>query len=454
MRSQRRLNIIKFYALEVFVMGVCFFVGYWIRSLLPIRQRLAPLEDYIWLILSILVIWSALLWLNRSYVALRLRGLWEEVWLLAKVQFAGTVLIFATVSLVKAHYVNRSVIGFYVVLSFVFLLVIRQLTKGVIRYYSRLGYDRRFVLVVGSGPKAHRVAQGLQQGAGPVYEVKGIIGEGDLKGLSMRLEQDVIDEVIFAPEREELAGLEEAIVICQEVGVKVRWVADILDKVGAPTKVERLGPWRMLTFGVGPGGELLFGVKRGIDIAVSGLLLVALWPLLLIISIAIKLGSKGPVLFRQERVGMHGRVFTLYKFRTMYEGAEAQRSELERLSEVDGPVFKIRKDPRVTRVGRVLRRLSLDELPQLWNVFKGDMSLVGPRPLPVYEVAKFERRHRKRMSMRPGLTCFWQIDGRSDLSFDQWMQLDLKYIDEWSLLTDLKILLKTIPATFSGRGAY
>jgi len=171
-------------------------------------------------------------------------------------------------------------------------------------------------------------------------------------------------------------------------------------------------------------------------------------------AIAIRLTSPGPILFRQKRSGLHGRQFTMYKFRSMIDNAEMLRAELEAFNEMSGPVFKIKQDPRVTPIGKFLRKTSIDELPQLWNVLMGDMSLVGPRPLPVIETEAFDPWHRRRLSVKPGLTCLWQISGRSKIGFDQWIKLDLEYIDNWSLALDLKILLRTIPVVISGFGAH
>ena len=193
--------------------------------------------------------------------------------------------------------------------------------------------------------------------------------------------------------------------------------------------------------------------KRTTDLVLSLVLLGLALPVILLVTIAIKLSAGGAVLFRQRRCGLNGRVFTLYKFRTMCADAEGRRDEVAHLNEMGGPVFKSRYDPRVTRIGRVLRKFSLDELPQLWNVLRGDMSLVGPRPPIPEEVAQYQRWQRRRLSMKPGLTCLWQISGRNEVDFDRWMQLDLEYIDSWSPMLDLKILLKTIPAVLSGRGA-
>jgi exopolysaccharide biosynthesis polyprenyl glycosylphosphotransferase len=195
--------------------------------------------------------------------------------------------------------------------------------------------------------------------------------------------------------------------------------------------------------------------KRVFDFTAALLLLIILSPLLVLIALLIKLTSPGPVFFVQERLGLNKRVFRMYKFRTMTVDAEARQEELERFNEADGPVFKIRDDPRITPVGKWLRRTSLDELPQLFNVIMGDMSLVGPRPLPLRDYRGFNQDwHRRRFSVRPGLTCLWQINGRSELSFHSWMAMDMKYIDQWSFGLDLKILLRTIPAILKEKGAY
>lgn len=194
--------------------------------------------------------------------------------------------------------------------------------------------------------------------------------------------------------------------------------------------------------------------KRTFDFAISLILLVFILPLLLIVSVLIKLTSPGPVFFSQERVGLNKRRFRLYKFRTMVPDAEKKLAELEQFNEVSGPVFKIKNDPRITWIGKYLRKLSVDELPQIINVLKGDMSLVGPRPLPVRDYEGFDQDwQRRRFSVRPGITCLWQVGGRSSISFERWMELDMEYIDNWSLLLDLKILLKTVPAVLKGSGA-
>ena len=210
----------------------------------------------------------------------------------------------------------------------------------------------------------------------------------------------------------------------------------------------------MLTFYMGPPDGFLLRIKRIMDITVSALALILLAPLFIIIGILIKIDSRGPIFFVQERVGYNKRRFEFYKFRTMTSDAEERQAELEHLNVLSGPVFKIKDDPRVTKIGKILRKTSMDELPQLFNVLKGDMSLVGPRPLPIRDYKRFEKNWQKRrFSIRPGLTCLWQIQGRNELSFEKWIELDMEYIDHWSLLLDLRILVKTIPAVFRGTGA-
>jgi exopolysaccharide biosynthesis polyprenyl glycosylphosphotransferase len=228
---------------------------------------------------------------------------------------------------------------------------------------------------------------------------------------------------------------------------------DLFPHTRARVELEDLDGMPLLSFATTPTSQLKLMLKRTLDVVLASLLLLIALPIVSVIALMIKATSGGNVLFRQTRCGLNGRFFTLYKFRTMVEGAEERRRELLHLNEMNGPVFKLRSDPRVTAFGRFLRRFSLDELPQFWNVLRGDMSLVGPRPPIPEEVAKYQRWQRRRLAMKPGMTCLWQISGRNNLDFDRWMELDLEYIDSWSPTLDFKILLKTIPAVLSGKGA-
>ena len=264
-----------------------------------------------------------------------------------------------------------------------------------------------------------------------------------------------IDEVLVALPIDRYGPLVETIVRqCEEQGIIVRVRTEMSQLQIARSYVDELEGVPVMTVQSGPVDSWQLIMKRVIDIVGSAVLLLALAPLFAIIALLIKFDSPGPILFAQERVGYNKRRFKVLKFRTMVVDAEKKQLKLEHLNEAEGPVFKIRKDPRITRVGALLRRFSIDELPQLVNVFKGEMSLVGPRPLPVRDVERIDKQwHKRRFSIKPGITCLWQVNGRSNIGFNEWVRMDLDYIDKWSLGLDLLILMKTIPAVFQGSGS-
>jgi exopolysaccharide biosynthesis polyprenyl glycosylphosphotransferase len=270
------------------------------------------------------------------------------------------------------------------------------------------------------------------------------------------ISQEPVDEVIVALPISRYGSLVETIVrVCEEQGIIVRVWTEMFNLRIAKSRVDEIDGVPIVTIHSGPQENWQLGLKVLLDILGSSALLVVLLPLFAVVALLIRIDSPGPAFFYQERVGLNKRRFRLVKFRTMFDGANQQQQQLEHLNEADGPVFKIRSDPRVTRLGSFLRRYSIDELPQLFNVLKQDMSLVGPRPLPVRDVERIDKQgHKRRFSVKPGITCLWQVNGRSDVSFDHWVRLDLEYIDSWSLGLDMRILLKTIPAVVKGSGAY
>ena len=247
----------------------------------------------------------------------------------------------------------------------------------------------------------------------------------------------------------------QAIQVCELEGVEVWLLADFFQTRLSQATADDLNGQPVLVFRTGPEASWQALAKTAIDFGGALVLLMLTAPVMLLAALAVRTTSSGPVFFRQQRAGLNGHPFTMLKFRTMVTNAEQLQQELARLNEMSGPVFKVTNDPRVTRVGRFLRRYSIDELPQLWNVARGEMSLVGPRPLPVHEVKRFDDpAHRRRLSVKPGLTCLWQISGRNNVTdFKEWVRLDLEYIDNWSLWLDVKILFRTIPAVFAGAGA-
>jgi len=350
------------------------------------------------------------------------------------------------------------------------LAVLTPLHVGLVltlRWLRRRTRGPRNVLIAGSGPRAAYVERVIERNPDWGLHVLGFIDGGtpaggpcvdkervfELSHMRELLMDQVIDEVIVACPRSLLEAVVPVVDAATEAGVPITLLSDLFgDHLPAP-QVRRFGSLPALRFAPVHHSSASLAVKRGIDILGAGLGLLLAAPILAAAALAIRLSSRGPVLFRQVRCTLNGRHFVMPKLRTMSADAESRRAALETLNEMDGPVFKMRRDPRVTRVGRLLRRYSLDELPQLWSVLRGDMSLVGPRPPVPTEVAAYETFERRRLSMRPGLTCLWQVSGRNEIGFDDWVRLDLEYIDTWSLALDLRILARTVPAVLRGTGA-
>lgn len=344
---------------------------------------------------------------------------------------------------------------------------LRALTLLTLRTLRGTGRNSRYVLIVGAGPRAASARAVLEQNRQWGLQVVGYLDESDaplapgiepekvhkLMDLPRLLREKVIDEVVVACPRSMLAALGPVVAVCAESGVPITVLSDLFGDFLPPPQVSRFGGNAALSFSTVHHSRTELALKRSIDIAVASIVLALAAPILAIAALAIKRTSPGPVLFRQVRCGLYGRPFEMMKLRTMVADAEARRAELLELNEMDGPVFKMKNDPRITPIGRLLRRFSIDELPQLWNVLRGDMSLVGPRPPIPSEVNCYATTDRRRLSMRPGITCLWQVSGRNEIGFDQWVKLDLAYIDSWSLGLDLRVLLKTIPAVFKGTGA-
>ena len=342
-------------------------------------------------------------------------------------------------------------------------------TRGVRAWLAQSACGCRRALIVGSGPHALRICRELSSDPRGSYRVLGFVDSstatpspfmtrrtlGSLDALEAILVREHIDEVhVGLPVKSHYPQIQETIRVCERVGVKVVYGADIFGTELARARVDRAyQPAPRVELQVVTEGISVI-VKRALDVVGATVILIVLSPLMLVTAAAIKLTSDGAVIFAQERYGLNRRRFRMWKFRTMVKDAERLQAPLESCNEVQGPVFKITRDPRVTPLGRWLRRTSIDELPQLFNVLTGDMSLVGPRPLPIRDVLRFTRSSdMRRFSVRPGLTGLWQVSGRSRLDFDQWITLDLRYIDRWSLALDFAILARTIPAVVRGTGA-
>jgi exopolysaccharide biosynthesis polyprenyl glycosylphosphotransferase len=435
-------------------------------SLFP--APLAPFDQYLLLLFFILPIWGFLLFLAGFYRSHRTLPLGEEIWSAGKVAFGGTIILVLVIYGLRMEFVSRWFLVFFGAINFLFLASEKVALRMLSRWVRARGYNFRTALIVGTGGKAAQFGDFLEAHAHWGFRVLGYLDDdnggeirlrdrwpclGRITDMEAVLAREVVDEVIFVIEKGKLGEYEEALLVAERHGVRAHVSLDIFPHVLARPVLEELDGIPLLSFTTAPSNPGQLAVKRVIDLAFALLLFLITLPIQILAALAILLTSGTPVLFRQVRCGLNGRQFTLLKFRTMRPGAADRLSEISHLNEMTGPVFKVRRDPRSTPVGRVLRRLSIDELPQLWNVIVGNMSLVGPRPPLPAEVSRYQPWQRRRLSMKPGLTCLWQVSGRSEVDFDRWMELDLKYIDTWSPLLDLKILLKTVPAVLSGRGA-
>jgi exopolysaccharide biosynthesis polyprenyl glycosylphosphotransferase len=343
---------------------------------------------------------------------------------------------------------------------------LRLVGHAMVRVARRHGRNSRNVLIVGTGPRARQVLNVMERHREWGLRVIGFLDESGepwdertppervhkLSDLPFLLREEVVDEVIVACPRSMLSSIGSVVGVSAAAGVPLTLLADVFGDYVPPPRITSFGSMPSLRFAPVHHGRSQLLIKRGMDIVGASLLLLAASPVLAAAALAIKLTSKGPVFFKQIRCGVRGRHFPMYKLRSMTVDAEAQKASLMDQNEMDGPVFKMKHDPRVTRVGGFLRRWSIDEIPQFWNVVLGDMSLVGPRPPVPMEVVEYATFQRRRLSMRPGITCLWQVSGRNDIGFEDWVRLDLEYIDTWSVFSDLKILLRTIPATLSGSG--
>jgi len=450
-----RANIHLFYKLDFFPSRV-------------VMETIHPLDKHLWLLLIILPVWYGLLSLQGLYESFRTRRFTEIVWIIIKTGFFATLITGTMIFVLKLTYVSRTVIFFFSAISVSFL----SLEKAILIQgfkHARLGENSyKHLLLVGTGKRAERFVQMVKEHREWGIKIIGLIDDepekigaevsnikviGLLKDIPDILHEKIVDEVVFIIPRSWLSRIEKSILSCEKEGIKVSVAVDLFNFKIGKLQATDLGGIPLMRLETTPGSPWQLFIKRGIDIIVSFAGLVLLAPVFLLTALVIKLSSRGPLFFKQERNGMNGRKFTLLKFRSMVVGAEEMRDELLALNEMDGPVFKIRNDPRITGIGKFLRKTSLDELPQLINVLNGDMSLVGPRPLPLVEVANFEAWQRRRLSIRPGVTCFWQISGRNEIGFEEWMKLDLEYIDNWSLGLDIKILINTVPVVLFGTGA-
>lgn len=462
-------------AIDAAVLIAAFVLSYYLRRFLPLAmglRRLGPIDHYLWMLLPTIPIWWLLLFLNRAYRD-KVESPGTIVKLGLKVGGGGLLILSLLLFLIKFETFQRTLLILFVVVETAALILTRWGLGSWLAWRRRAGKSIRHALIVTDDqPEAwshtalllERMRSNPTAGVAPVglLSLNPIPSQaapdrpplrGSLEDLPELLDQEVIDEVYFVLPPSAVNRITDYLKVCEEMGVEGKVLAQLYQPTLARPYLEESFELPFFSFAPTP---LYLGqryVKALIDIAGAALLLLVLALPMAVIGALIVLTSKEPILFKQERGGLHGRRFVMYKFRTMIADAQQRQPELVSRNEMSGPVFKIADDPRVTPIGRWLRRTSLDELPQLINILRGDMSLVGPRPLPLSETAQIKGPLRRRFSMKPGITGLWQCSGRSQVDFADWMRLDLEYVDHWSLRADLQILGKTIFAVLSGRGA-
>ncbi|MCY3927454.1 MAG: sugar transferase [Acidobacteria bacterium] len=477
LKQRIRLQAALVLALDLSLVAAAFFLAYAIRSwlfpqVLPglFPRPLYPLSDHLPLLPLALLTWMAPLIATRRYRSHRTADLRTEATAILKVTAAATLLILFAVFVLQLDQIllqdrlSRTWLILFSGLSCVLLLAEKIAMRILARDLRQHGLNQRAVLIAGTPEAARQLAESIEDHSYWGLRIVGLIHTdgsrpantarpvwGGVDDILRIVSEHVVDDVFFAVTPNELPALQQIFEALQEQGIQTRIALDLLPPTHSQVQLDSFAGRPVVTLSPAPSSLPLLAFKRSYDICLGVVLLAISLPVMLVLALLIKITSSGSVLYRQTRCGLNGRRFTMYKLRTMVADADARRGELKHLNTMGGPAFKMDRDPRITPLGHYLRKFSLDELPQFWNVVRGDMSIVGPRPLE--EKEPYTRRQRRRLSMKPGITCLWQVSGRSDLDFDRWMELDLEYIDTWSPTLDFKIMLKTIPAVLSRRGA-
>jgi exopolysaccharide biosynthesis polyprenyl glycosylphosphotransferase len=454
--------------LDVLLTIITFVLSFWCRNFFYLDREL-DVYSHLFLIPLLLVLLLGFLSYFGGYQRPYRITLAKYVWAIFKSITIAVGVLLALLFFLEIHYVSRLVMMIFAVAEFFVLFGVRSVVVLNYKNSSQSGEHVLRVIIIGTQSRARELTLELKKRILYGVNIVGYIDPdpnckesdkgctpflGTVEHISECLKNNVVDEVIVAIPRSMLNDVEPIVIACEEEGITLRFMADVFDVQVARMSLGHVGRIPLLTMEPIAQDEGQLFAKRVFDFILTASVLPFLLPLFLLVAIAIKIDSPGPVFFIQQRVGLRKHLFPMYKFRSMYTDAEERLAEIEHLNEAEGPIFKMTKDPRVTRVGRFIRKASIDELPQLINVLKGDMSLVGPRPMSIRDVDLFEKGiQRRRFSVQPGITCLWQISGRSNLSFQRWLELDLEYIENWSFGLDLKILLKTIPAVLKSDGA-
>lgn len=438
---------------DLFLIGMSFY--------LFLNTDYIPL-NYFLIFFAYILFWTLNSNVIKLYESRRFISSRQELQNIIKTHFSSFALTLSFLILFDTTLIADRFIFYSAVTALGLTSTVHILVRLLLEHGRRSGYNTKYSLVLGSGIAAKTYLEKVKANPQLGYKVIGNLAPekngleipylGTYSRLESILSLYIVDTtVITASFTEE--GMEESLNLLNIMGKKVViMVDDMVAKVSSCRPLD-FGGLSMVAFESHPRNPWQEMAKHIFDTGMSILGLLLLSPVMLAIALMIKFTSEGPVIFSQQRVGLNGRIFKMYKFRSMIVNAEELKNKITELNEMSGPVFKIKNDPRITKVGKFLRRTSLDELPQLWNVFKQDMSLVGPRPPLPSEVNMYDPKHRKRLAVKPGITCIWQISGRNNVNFEKWMDMDAEYVDRWSFWLDIKILVKTVPAALMGKGA-
>ncbi|MGQ9489221.1 MAG: undecaprenyl-phosphate glucose phosphotransferase [Anaerolineae bacterium] len=459
---------------DILLINVAFFIAYWLRYDLQLFRAVDPANNVPYRVYLPMVGLLTLVWVLASrregaYDVRRGRPLFEELYGLVNATTTAIMLLVVLVFFYRRLFYSR-IIFIYAGLLIILLIGIARVVRWMILARLRQagqGVDR--VLLIGAGEVGRTVMRNLIAQPELGYRIVGFLDDdpvksatdigpikalGPVDNLPQVARENQIDQVIITLPWQYHRKIIRLVNETEQAGIRARVVPDLFQLSLGGVDVEAINGIPLISIKQSALTGFNYTLKRAVDLIISGLAIILLAPVWLLVALAIRLDSPGPILFRQERIGRHGKPFILYKFRSMYQDAEARLEELRARNEAGGPLFKMRADPRRTRVGRIIRKTSLDELPQLINVLRGEMSLVGPRPGLASEVAQYQDWHRKRLEVLPGITGLWQVSGRSNLTFDEMVMLDIYYAENWSLSMDLRIMLRTVPQILFGEGAY
>ena len=453
---QRKKIQLLFAGADAILTIIAFQAAYFTRTKLTLeRVFFLPPRTHFLLLCFCAITWVALGSLHRVYEYLDSANARRVVSRTVRQAALGIVLVILFQYLLRLDPpISRSFLFLFFVFDVFLITAFRWYSPTFVSAFQKGFGSPYHVAIVGDDKRTSALVSLLSQDSPFRIKIAAQINEEDCtRELPKLLRSRIVDEVIFNVDSSKLASLEEILLHCDEQGVRTRVAIDFFPHVNSQISLDRVGGAPLLTFSAAPLEDVRLVFKRFFDLVVAAGALLVLAPFVAVIAALIRLSSPGPVLYSQERCGLNGRRFKMYKFRSMVENADDLKANYEHLSERD-IAFKMHKDPRVTRIGRWLRKFSIDEVPQLYNVLRGEMSIVGPRPPIPEEVEKYELWQRRRLRMRPGLTCIWAVCGRDQIDFNSWMRMDISYIENWSLQLDWSIILRTIPHVLAGKGAH